>query len=390
MNAHRFPAVVAAQREGRVFADNAAGAQVPLETIERVRAFYEFDNAQMGYVFARGEKTMAMVDAARKGCAALLGVPATTIGLGLNATSLAAAFARNLAHIVRPGDRVVVTNADHAANIVPWSWLARFGAEIDIVGVDAYGDIDEAALGTALAQEPILISLPWASNATGTLFPIARYAKMAKDAGAIVVADGVQAAPHIRIDMPADVDFAFFSAYKIFAPHLGFFYARPEVAERFFRADVADLPSPVLNWAMETGTQCYEGWAGWLGTLDYLRDVGGDDIRRAIDLIAQDEAELVAYTLAKFAERADRIALLGGPANRTRLPVFAFNMPGRDADGIAHALADANIEARIGDYYSRRLMNAIAADFGGRAIRLSFAHYNATADIDRCFAVLDA
>jgi selenocysteine lyase/cysteine desulfurase len=389
VNAHRFPAVVAAVRDGRVLADNAAGAQVPLETIERVRAFYEFENAQMGAVFPRTEKTVAMLDAARNGCAELLGVAPATIGLGLNATSLAMAFARNLAHIVRPGDRVVVTTADHAANIVPWSWLARFGAEIDIVGVDAYGDIDDSALAAALSREPILVSLPWASNATGTLFPMARYAKFAKDAGAIVVADGVQAAPHIRIEIPDDVDFAFFSAYKIFGPHLGFFYAAPEVAERFFRADVPDLPSPVLNWAMETGTQCYEGWAGWLGTLDYLRDIGNGDIRDAFDTIFEDEATLVRYTLTKFAERADRIALLGGPTNRTRLPVFAFNAIGRDADAIARALAEANIEARIGDYYSRRLMNVIAANFGGRAIRFSFAHYNTTEDVDRCFAVLD-
>jgi len=389
MNAHRFPAVVAAERDGRVLADNAAGAQVPAETIDRMRAFFEVDNAQMGKVFARSEKMSAMLDTARNGCAEFLGVPATTIGLGLNATSLAMAFARNLAHIVRPGDHVVVTTADHAANIVPWSWLARFGAKIDVVPVDARGDIDELALTGALAAEPILASLPWASNATGTLFPMARYARMAKDSGAIVVADGVQAAPHVRIDMPLDVDFAFFSAYKIFAPHCGFFYARPEVAERFFRADVPDLPSPPLNWAMETGTQCYEAWAGWLGTLDYLRELGKGDVRAALDLIEHDERALVDYTLAKFAEREDQITLLGGPTDRSRLPVFAFNMPGRDPEDVARTLAKANIEARIGDYYSRRLMSAIAADFGGRAVRLSFAHYNTAADVDRCFAALD-
>jgi selenocysteine lyase/cysteine desulfurase len=259
-----------------------------------------------------------------------------------------------------------------------------------VVPVDMHGDIDEAALGAALAREPILVALPWASNATGTVFPLARYARMAKDAGAIVVADGVQAAPHVRLEMPPDVDFAFFSAYKIYAPHVGFFYVRPEVAERFFRADVTDLPSPAMNWAIETGTQCYEGWAGWLGTLDYLRELGAGNVRAALDAIAVDERTLVDHTLAQFAQRAERITLLGGPAERSRLPVFAFNLPGHDPEDVARALAAGRIEARIGDYYSRRLLNALAADFGGRAVRLSFAHYNTLDEVDRCFAVLDA
>jgi len=258
----------------------------------------------------------------------------------------------------------------------------------DVAAVDAYGDIDEPSLTKALARAPIVAALPWATNATGPPFPLARYARLAKDAGAIVVADGVQAAPHVRTDMPPDVDFAFFSAYKIFGPHVGFFYAPPEVAERFFRADVADLPSPAINWAMETGTQCYEGWAGWLGTLEYLRELGDGDLRRSLDIIAADERILVDYALDRFAERG-AIRLLGGPADRSRLPVFAFNVAGYDPEDVARALAAENIEARIGDYYSRRLMRVLAADYGGRAVRFSFAHYNTTADVDRCFAVLD-
>ncbi|GAC1535265.1 MAG: hypothetical protein NVS2B17_05380 [Candidatus Velthaea sp.] len=194
----------------------------------------------------------------------------------------------------------------------------------------------------------------------------------------------------MRIDMPAAVDFAFFSAYKIFAPHIGMFYTRPEAAERFYRPDDEFLPSDPVYWALEVGTQCHEGWAGWLGTVAYLRDVGGGDLRRAMDIIAASEAQLTRYVLDRFAERADRIVLYGRPPTASRLPVFALNIRGEKPQRIAHELAAANIEARVGDYYSPRLLQALAPDFGNSAVRLSFAHYNTIEDADRCFTALDA
>jgi len=389
VNAQRFPGVVAAQRDGRVLADNAAGAQVPAETIAAMSTFLAEDNAQKGSLFPRAERTSALIARAKATFAELIGVAAQTVGIGLNATSLAFAFARNLAHIIKPGDRIVVTAADHYANIAPWAWLKRFGATLEIVPVDAHGDIDEAAFHAALAQEPVLVALPWGSNATGTLFDVARFARAAGAAGAIVVVDGVQAAPHVRIDMPSAVDFAFFSAYKIFAPHAGMFYTKPEAAARFYRADDPFLPSDPIYWALEIGTQAHESWAGWLGTIAYLRSIANGDLRAAMDEIARSEADLTRYALDRFAERADRIQLLGRPTTDTRLPVFAFNMPGQSPHDIARSLAKSNIEARVGDYYSPRLLQALAPDFGNAAVRLSFAHYTTRDDVDTCLTALD-
>lgn len=389
MNEHRFPGVVAAQREGRVLADNAAGAQVPAETIARMHDFLSEHNAQKGSHFARTERTTALIAEAKDTFAELIGVAPGTTGIGLNATSLAVAFARNLAHIVQSGDRIVVTAADHAANMVPWSWLTRFGAALDIIPVDDRGELDEDAFGAALAREPILVALPWASNATGTVYDIARFSALAKDAGAIVVADGVQAAPHLRIAMPETVDFAFFSAYKIFAPHVGMFYTRPDVAHRLYRPDDDLLPSAPINWAIEFGTQCHEGWAGWLGTVDYLRELGEGSLPLAMDRIAAEEAALTRHARHGFAERSAHITLYGRQPDRERLPVFAFNIRGRDPDAVARALDTAGIEARVGNYYSPRLLRALASDFNATAIRLSLAHYNTIADVDRCFAALD-
>ncbi len=389
MNEARFPGVRAAQRAGRVLADNAAASQLPAEAIDAVTRYLTDENAQKGSTYPRAIHTTEIVEEARATFAELIGVAPGDVGFGANATSIAYAFARTIAHAVRPGDRIVITESDHYANVIPWSWLQRFGAELDVIAVDERGDLIEASIARALEREPLLVALPWASNATGTIFDIATLSERANAAGALVVVDGVQAAPHFALTMPQHVDFAFFSAYKIFAPHFGAWYARPDVRDRFFRHDDPYMPSTELNWSMETGTASFEALAGWLGTVAYLRDTGGGSLPLAMDRLAAHERDLTRAALARFAERADRVKLYGGPTDRDRLPVFAFNIPGHDATTLSRAFGAEGIETRAGDYYAPRLLQRLAPDFGNAAVRMSFAHYNTLADLDRCFTAID-
>lgn len=388
MNAERFPALVAAARDGRVLADNAASTQIPAEGIDAVQRFLVEENAQRG-AYGRQRRTEEIVGAARAQLAELLGTTPEYVGFGANATSIALDFARAIAHGVRPGDRVLVTSTDHYANVVPWLWLRRFGAVVDVVPADERGGLDLDAYEALLEREPLVVALPWASNVTGTVFDVAALSARAAEAGSLVVVDGVQAAPHLALDLPKTVDFAFFSAYKIFAPHFGAWYARPEVIERFFRIDDPYLPSAALNWTMETGTQCFEALAGWLGTANYLRETGGGALRSGIERIAAYERGLARTALDGFAARADRIRLYGKPASEDRLPVFAFNLAGHSPAQAGAAFAAAGIEARVGDFYAPRLLRSVAGDHHGTAVRLSLAHYNTADDIARCFAVLD-
>jgi selenocysteine lyase/cysteine desulfurase/SAM-dependent methyltransferase len=390
VNAERFPAVVAAAAQGRILLDNAAGAQLPDLAIERVHQYLSEGNAQKGGIFRRPLATAALHDEARAACAELIGAPPEQIGTGLNGTSLAFAFSRLVASTLRHGDRVVVTAADHEANISPWLWLRRFGAQINVVPVDARGDLDEEQFLAFLAREPVLVALPWASNATGTVFDVARLAGAAKAAGALVVVDGVQAFPHFPLVLPAAVDFAFFSAYKCYAPHAGFCYASRYAIEHLLHVDDALLAGMVdpRSWTLEPGTQSYEAMAGWLGTVTYLRELA-PDLRRAMAKIARYEEELAKHAAAHFVERSDRLRLYGRPPSEGRLPVFAFNAHNVRSDDLAEQLEAAGIEARVGNYYSPRLMEALAREAGSRAVRISFAHYNTREEIDRCFAVLD-
>ena len=390
MNGDRFPAVMAAAAHGRILADNAAGAQLPDIALERMQRYLAYDNAQRGPIFTRTRATSALVDEAKSELAALLDAPVERVGFGANATSLALSFSRLLATRVQRGDRIVVTAADHEANVAPWIWLRHFGAQIDIVPVDRHGDLDEVKYKKFLERGPVLVALPWASNATGTVFDLPRLARSAKDAGATVVVDGVQAFPHFALDLEPAIDFAFFSAYKIYGPHIGFWYASARVFEQLIDVGNADAPGgDARYWTLEPGTQNHEALAGWLGTVSYLRDVAGSP-RKAIERLADHEEALSAYARAKFAARDGHVHLYGRPAEAPRLPVFAFNVPGVPSAELAERFEMAKIEARLGNYYAPRLMQAIAPEAGGVAVRLSFAHYNTREEIDRCFDVIDS
>jgi selenocysteine lyase/cysteine desulfurase len=389
VNEQRFPGVVAAQRAGRVLADNAAASQLPAEAIDAVTRYLTDENAQKGSTYARAIRTTEIVAEARATFAELIGAASDDVGFGANATSIAYAFARTIAHVVRPGDRIAITESDHYANVIPWAWLTRFGAELDVIEVDARGDLIEASITRALEREPLLVALPWASNATGTIFDVAALSARANAAGAMVVVDGVQAAPHFALTIPPHVDFAFFSAYKIFAPHVGAWYARADVRDRFFRHDDPYMPSTELNWSMETGTASFEALAGWLGTVSYLRDVGGGSLPLAMSRLGDYERAFARMALARFAERSDDVVLYGGPYDRDRLPVFAFNVHGYDGTALSRAFDTVGIESRAGDYYAPRLLRRLAPDFGNGAVRLSFAHYNTVDDLERCFNAID-
>jgi selenocysteine lyase/cysteine desulfurase len=389
MNADRFPAVMAAAAHGRILADNAGGTQLPDLSLERMQRFLAYDNAQRGSVFARELATSELVEQTKREFGTLLGTAAERIGIGANATTLALAFSRLLVSSIDKGDRIVVTAADHEANIAPWMWLRRFGAQVDVVPVTPGGELDEPKYYAYLERAPRLVALPWASNVTGAVYDVARLARSAKRAGAVVVVDGVQALPHFPLEIDEAIDFAFFSGYKVYAPHVGFWYMSEAAFERFVRSDDNHVPDDARYWTIETGTQSHEGLAGWLGTLAYFNDVAGS-ARHALGAFARYEAELSSYARRKFAERAPEVRLYGPPTSEERLPVFSFNVASIPAEELAFRFERANIEGRIGDFYAPRLLQALAPDAGRRAVRLSFAHYNTIDEIDRCFDVIDA
>src|SRR3954470_1994685 len=270
----RFPAL-SIEQDGRPVAlfDGPGGTQVPQSVIDAVADYYRTSNANNGGEFLTSRRSDAIVEDAHAGLADLLNAAdPEEIKLGANMTTLTMHVARSLAASFQPGDRIVVTSLDHEANVGPWrSIAADRGLElrtVDIRPEDVTLDLER--FDAILHERPRLVAFGWASNAVGTINPVAELVHRAHEAGALTYVDAVHAAPHVPIDVRAvGTDFLACSTYKFFGPHAGVLYGR---------ADILDaLPAYKLRPAtdrFETGTGNFEGLAGVIAAVDYLAGVG--------------------------------------------------------------------------------------------------------------------
>ncbi|HLA98217.1 MAG TPA: aminotransferase class V-fold PLP-dependent enzyme, partial [Anaerolineales bacterium] len=181
----RFPAL---QRPA-IFLDNPAGTQVARACRERVAAYLIETNANHGGAFATSRLSDAIIDEARRAAADFLHAPrAEEIVFGPNMTSLTFNLSRSLARTWKPGDEIVVTRLDHDANITPWAMAAEErGCQVRWVDFHPEdGTLDMDSLNRALEGKPRLVAVGYASNALGTINPVAKIVKLAHQAGALV------------------------------------------------------------------------------------------------------------------------------------------------------------------------------------------------------------
>src|SRR5215211_368773 len=266
---------------GLAFFDGPAGSQVPDEVIEAIATYLREDNANLGGAFETSVRSESLVTEARVAAADFLGCAAEEVGFGPNMTTLNFALTRALGRDLRPGDEIVVTRIDHDANVAPWLHLAR-DRDLTVHFADIHDDctLDWGDLERLVGERTRVVAFPVASNAVGTLVDAARVAALAHEAGALAWADAVHYAPHGPIDVAAwDVDVLLCSPYKFFGPHLGLFYARRELLERWEPYKVRPHPEHPAGARYETGTLQHELLAGLIATFDYLASLGWDGIR---------------------------------------------------------------------------------------------------------------
>ncbi|MBD7909324.1 aminotransferase class V-fold PLP-dependent enzyme [Sporosarcina sp. Sa3CUA8] len=393
-----------------LFFDNSAGAQVSQFVIDRVTDYYIHRNAQKGTIFTRTAEMQQTIVDARQLAADLVGATDhTEIAFGQNATNFFHLFAHHLGRDLQAGDHIIITEADHHANVTPWLELAERDIHVHLWNVDTQGNLDFNHYEKLLELEPKIVAAGWASNATGTIHDMQRITAMAHAAGALVVADGVQAASHMAMDVKtAGVDFAAFSTYKIFGPHMGFGYVNRERLERLEGWRIQkELEKD--SYFFEVGSQNHEGIEGFIGSMEYLAQVTKDaedhglsldrtrlastrpsrrNIAGAMHFAHLYEQQLTNHFLAKLAD-VEGVVLYGKTAEQSeeRLPVFSFNIEGIATDSLGHALNDAGVEARTGNYLAIHLMKRLAAPYGGSALRISLVHYNTIEEIDRFFGI---
>ena len=232
----RFPAL-SIEQDGRPVAlfDGPGGTQVPDSVIDAVARYYRESNANHDGTFLTSRRSDAVVADAHAALADLLNAAhPDEIKLGANMTTLTMHVARSVTASLAPGDEIVVSALDHEANVGPWR-AAAADRGITVHTVPIRPDdvtLDVEAFDRLLHGRPKLVAFGWASNAFGTINPVAELVRRAHEAGALTYVDAVHAAPHLPIDVEAvGTDFLACSAYKFFGPHVGVLYGRRPVID---------------------------------------------------------------------------------------------------------------------------------------------------------------
>ncbi len=299
-----------------------------------------------------------------------------------------------------PGDEIVVTGLDHHGNVDPWLGAARDRGLIVRVWEPRLDDctLDLSDLDALLGPRTKLVAIGWASNAVGTINPVAEIVRRAHAAGAWTYIDAVHAAPHLPIDVRAiDTDFLACSTYKFFGPHAGVLYGKAAILDA--------LPTYKLEPAddrFETGTQNHEGLAGVIAAVEYLAAIGstygaaaaqdsrGDRVHAAMTAIRAYEMDLYRR-LADGLEAIPGIRLYG-ITDRARFgdrtPTAALTLEGNAPRAISEALGRDGIATWDGDFYATGLIERLGLAETGGVVRIGLTHYNTADEVDRVAGAL--
>ncbi|MDR2372576.1 MAG: SufS family cysteine desulfurase [Bifidobacteriaceae bacterium] len=388
-----------------VYLDTGATSQRPRVVIDAMRDFSENHNAAVhrGAHTLAGEATDAFEDA-RAAIAAFVGAaPAELVftsgatgAINLLTAALGAASAgrgQDPSHrfAILPGDRIVVTQAEHHSNLVPWQELAaRTGAELAWLRAGPDGRLRLDDLATAINARTRLVAFTHASNVTGAITDVAVMVAAARRAGALTVLDAAQSAPHLPLDLSAlGVDFAAFSAHKMLGPNgIGGLYGRIELLEALppgltggsmveivTMREATFLPPP---HRFEAGTQAVTQAVGWAAAVGYLDALG-------MERVAAHEHALTARLLEGVA-RIDGVRVLG-PADATdRLGAVALDLAGVHPHDVGQYLDAQGIAVRVGHHCAQPVHRALGVVASTRA---SLGLYNTAAEVDQFLGALD-
>lgn len=367
------------------YLDSAASAQKPKAVLDRVRQFYETSYANIHRaVYPLSEAATEAYEGARARVARFLKAPsADCIVFTRNATEAINLVANSFGARLKSGERILTTTLEHHANIVPWQLLCeRRGLELLPAPIDANGDLLLDALDGLLERRPALVAVTAASNALGTRTPIKEIIARAHDAGAAVLVDGAQAAPHFAIDVADwDCDFLVFTGHKLYGPDgIGVLYGKPALLASmppwqgggdmirtvsFAGTEYADPPQ-----RFEAGTPPIGAAVGLAAAIDFVEAIGWDRIE------AHDRA-LTRYALGRLTE-IPGIRPVGTP--QERIGIVSFTLDGVHPHDAGSLLGERGVCVRTGHHCAQPLMDHLGLP---GTIRASFGVHTDSGDIDR-------
>lgn len=387
-----------------VYLDNAGGSQVLRRVADRVRDYLLTSSVQLGASYAQSQDAGAKVMAARRSVAELIHAPHDDeVVMGGSTTSLMFRLTQALKSGIHQGDEIIVTNSDHEANIGGWKRLEEAGAVVRIweVNRDTLAlELDD--LEHLLSPRVKWVAITHASNILGTVNPVAEIARRVHAAGARLCVDAVAYAPHRLVDVQASgADVYVFSFYKVFGPHYAVMWMERALLLALPSLNHYFIGTEVIPYKLQPGNVNYELSYGCVGINEYLADVGTglgctgsarQKMQAAFDAFEQHEDALAERLLAYLRGKpAVRVIGLASAAARpgARVPTVSFMVAGRQSETIVRHLDQFGIGIRFGDFYAKRLIEALGLDGQGGVVRVSMAHYNTTEEIDRLIRHLD-
>ena len=395
-----------------IFFDNPGGTQIAKPSLDRINKYLIENNANHEGMFETSRKSDEVLHEAHAAMADFINASRPEeIIFGNNMTTLSLHISRSLARNLNPGDEIVVTRLDHDANISPWLLVAEDkGCKITWVDFDVEdGTLKLDEFQKAMENKPKIVAFGYASNALGTVNPVRKLTKMAKEAGALVYIDAVQYAPHGPIDVQdIGCDFLVCSSYKFFGPHAGALYGKYDLLDELKAYKVRPATNE-LPGKFETGTQNHEGIAGFLGALEYFEWIGkefGEEHASAWKeagfsgrklLYKQGMSALKAYEFELSRALIETIQSVPGTRIygltdlkrlEERVATVSFTLEGKHPNDVAKQLGDAGIYVWDGHYYALAAVERLGLLESGGMVRVGATHYNTLDEVARFGEVL--
>ncbi|MBC2316293.1 cysteine desulfurase [Listeria booriae] len=370
------------------YLDNAATSQKPKQVLDAVMKYYEWDNANVH----RGVHTLAAratdaYEGSREKVARFIGARATAEVIFTRGTTTAINIVANSygAANLEPGDEIVISHLEHHSNLIPWQQLAkRKGAKLVYIDLDADATITVEAARKVINAKTKIVAIAHVSNVIGSIAPVREIADLAHAVGAVILVDGAQAVPHMKVDVVAlDADFYAFSGHKMMAPTgIGVLYGKQEVLDAMapseFGGEMIDFVElydstwKPLPWKFEAGTPNIAGAIGLGAAVDYLESLG-------LDAVHAHEQVLTAYALDEM-QKLDGITIYGPLDAAKRCGLITFNLEGAHPHDIATVLDEEGVAIRAGHHCAQPLMKWL--DVSSTA-RVSFYVYNTKQEVDQ-------
>ncbi len=371
------------KKKDLVYLDNAATTQKPAVVLEAMDDFYKKDYAPVHRgLYDLSARATEKYEAVREKCQKFInGKYTKEIIFTHGATDAINMVADSLSTVLKPNDRIVISEIEHHANFVPWQQLAKkIGLDLQLAPVDDEGFPILKEWEKLIDEKTKLVAIPHISNVFGSVFPIEEIAKIARLHDALLLVDGAQAVAHTKIDVQKlDCDFYLFSAHKMYGPTgIGVLYGKKKILEslppsRFGGHMTESIGEKETTFAplpakFEAGTPPIAEAIGLGVAIDYLEKIGLENIQKH-------EEALALYANQTLREIADLKIFSAEKSN-----IISFNVGGIHSHDLATILAEKNICIRAGHHCSIPSMKKMKETAVARA---SLGLYNEKADIDK-------